>query len=305
MAMKQKKAMMALSSAPAADWASNNPPIPASVIVYESDTGKAKIGDGVNRYNDLPYSIDFALSEVNKALLDKVNLAGGVIELDANGSIPVSCLPGIIRGTVSYVADIAARDATTVEERESRFFMVHDATADDTVDVGGALYGWYNNDWIKIAEYESLDKDLTVYLDKTTESIDDILDGIQFVRMTVEERTKLAGIEDGATATTAEHVNAAGAVMYNHQISMDNTGSASLFAPVLDTVIMDMDGYYVMKDGSVASHPDDYKIQALETGQVLTNGFYMLDLDGDGVATPHFVDMEGTGLVTYGLLTVN
>jgi len=305
MAMKQKKAMMALSSALAADWASNNPPVPASVIVYESDTGLAKIGNGTDRYNDLHYSIGFALSEADKALLDKVNLVGGVIELDADGSIPVSFLPGVIRGTVSYVADIAERDASTLEERDSRFFMVHDATDDNTVEIGGALYGWYNNNWIKIAEYESLDKDITVFLNKTTENIDNILDGVQFVRTTVEERAKLAGLEEGATATTAAHVAAAGAVMQSHQLVIGDLASASLFAPVLDTVIMDMDGYYVMKDGSVATHPDDYKIQALETGQTLTNGFYMLDLDGDGVATPHFVDMEGTGLVTYGLLTVN
>lgn len=55
------------------------------------------------------------------------------------------------------VADIAARNALTLTS--NAFVLVQDATADPTVTVGAALYVWKNDttEWIKIAEYESMD----------------------------------------------------------------------------------------------------------------------------------------------------
>jgi hypothetical protein len=62
------------------------------------------------------------------------------------------------------VEDIAERDALTLTA--TRYVFVKDATADATVDVGGATYLYDPNaapgaQWIKISESESLDVQLT------------------------------------------------------------------------------------------------------------------------------------------------
>lgn len=59
---------------------------------------------------------------------------------------------------VEIVADITARDA--LDENDFNFLvLVLDATDDETVDAGSALYVFRNSDdsWHKVAEYESLD----------------------------------------------------------------------------------------------------------------------------------------------------
>lgn len=40
----------------AAEWAELNPLLVKGQLVHEADTGGLKVGDGVNRYNDLRYS---------------------------------------------------------------------------------------------------------------------------------------------------------------------------------------------------------------------------------------------------------
>ena len=42
----------------AADWTSNNPTLAAGEFGYESDTGKAKIGDGSTAWTSLAYRFD-------------------------------------------------------------------------------------------------------------------------------------------------------------------------------------------------------------------------------------------------------
>lgn len=69
-------------------------------------------------------------------------------------------------GTLEIVPDIEARDALELDA--NAFVLVLDATGDDTVKAGAALYV-YNfavageedgQPWIKVAEYESLDVEL-------------------------------------------------------------------------------------------------------------------------------------------------
>lgn len=58
---------------------------------------------------------------------------------------------------INYVADIAARDALTIAA--NAMVYVADATGDNTVTSGGALY-FYNSAtdaFVKVAEYESMD----------------------------------------------------------------------------------------------------------------------------------------------------
>lgn len=73
---------------------------------------------------------------------------------DISGMI-ASALSGFT--TIEVVADIAARNA--VGPNKPIFVLVLDATADTTVDHGSASYV-YNSateEWVKVAEYESLD----------------------------------------------------------------------------------------------------------------------------------------------------
>lgn len=78
----------------------------------------------------------------------------------------LSALPDTVRAGVTYVADITARDALSAEQKKSLAFVI-DATADTTVTQGSAMYVWdatKNSNagaWVKIAEVESLDIDVS------------------------------------------------------------------------------------------------------------------------------------------------
>ena len=41
----------------ATNWATSNPILGPGELAYESDTGRLKVGDGVTRWNSLPYYI--------------------------------------------------------------------------------------------------------------------------------------------------------------------------------------------------------------------------------------------------------
>lgn len=78
----------------------------------------------------------------------------------------LSALPDTVRAGVNYVADITARDALSAEQKKSLAFVI-DATADSTVTQGSAMYAWDASQnsgagaWVKIAEVESLDIDVS------------------------------------------------------------------------------------------------------------------------------------------------
>ena len=78
----------------------------------------------------------------------------------------LSALPDTVRAGVTYVADITARDALSAEQKKSLAFVI-DASDDPTVNAGAAMYGWdetANSNagaWVKIAEVESLDIDIS------------------------------------------------------------------------------------------------------------------------------------------------
>ena len=78
----------------------------------------------------------------------------------------LSALPDTVRAGVTYVADITARDALSAEQKKSLAFVI-DASDDSTVTRGAAMYGWDASAnsgagaWVKIAEVESLDIDVS------------------------------------------------------------------------------------------------------------------------------------------------
>jgi hypothetical protein len=151
----------------------------------------------------------------------KVGAANGVASLDANGLVPVSQLPNLVKeGRV--VADIAARNAVA-DPFAGLHVLVLDATADTTVKSGAAEYVYDGTKFIKVSEVESLDvvlewANIQNKPSSTVADIDDavtkrhihaneaILDAIT-AAYTTEEKTKLAGIADGATKVVASGTN--------------------------------------------------------------------------------------------------
>ena len=201
--------------------------LPAGMLVKKSD-GMIYLTDGVSTLANIPVLIDRALANIEKIFLSSAvsngaytRAAGGVVVHDSTGKIsddslnivtsgkitesylsdyidPVthkvllSALPDTVRAGVTYVADIDTRDACTDEQKKSLVFVI-DATDDETVESGAAMYGWDTtaNDgdgaWVKIAEVESLDIDVA------------------------------------AIRCDYPNTEAAGAVMYNHTIHLHPT----------------------------------------------------------------------------------
>ena len=75
-------------------------------------------------------------------------------DVDAAISTAIGALD--VSNSIEFAADINARDAMTLTK--STFVYVADATADQTVSVGAAmyLYDFITATWHKVAEYESL-----------------------------------------------------------------------------------------------------------------------------------------------------
>lgn len=168
--------------------------LPVGILVKKSD-GKVYLTDGTNTLANIDPLVDQVLTLVEKTALSTalgtgtyVAAAGGVVVHDANGKIADSelnvvndgkivesylsqyidqdthkvlleALPDTVRAGVVYVADIAARDALSDEQKKLLAFVI-DATDDLTVTQGAAMYGWDAGAWMKISEVESLDLDV-------------------------------------------------------------------------------------------------------------------------------------------------
>jgi len=109
-------------------------------------------------------------------------------------------------GNVKIVATIADRDAIV---RPSGLVWVIDATADPTVDRGGAIYGWEttSSKWIKLAEEESLDialnlnwSDITGRPSASPANIDDAV-------IKKHEHANKAALDSITTASVHTHPN--------------------------------------------------------------------------------------------------
>lgn len=91
--------------------------------------------------------------------------------LDADGMIKLSALPETVRAGVAYFPNYAAMNSSTNPEHKIGACFVIDATDDPSksVKTGSAMYVWDKTaksgagDWIKIAEVESLDVDVTSF----------------------------------------------------------------------------------------------------------------------------------------------
>lgn len=192
-------------------------------LILKEPNGKFYLTDGKTALKSLTPMIDQVVTEAEKGALSKafstgsyIQAAGGVVVhgddnkiadsslhlvkdgkldvatylsdyLDATtGKVKLDALPDSVRAGVTYVKDIAARDTLGDEAKRGVVFVL-DATGDNTVTKGAAMYAWdkAGSKWIKYAEVESLDIDV-------------------------------AAIE-----CNYENVQKAGAVMYDHPLNVE------------------------------------------------------------------------------------
>lgn len=92
---------------------------------------------------------------------DGAVVATTVSKADVNTAISTAIGALGMSNSVEFAADIDARDAMTLTK--STFVYVADATIDETVSAGAAmyLYDLANTTWHKVTEYESLDLELS------------------------------------------------------------------------------------------------------------------------------------------------
>lgn len=119
------------------------PGTPVANAVYFVYTGETVDGDAVTEM----YVTDSSGGVKAVANTDVIN----ALIMDALASV----------NNMQLVADIAARDALT--PTQNIMALVADASADADVTAGAALYfyDFGNTDWIKVAEYESMDVTVT------------------------------------------------------------------------------------------------------------------------------------------------
>jgi hypothetical protein len=179
---------------------------------YNKDfgTGSGQVAEGDASYLKTE---TYTKAEADALLATKENtankgVANGYASLDSNAQVPLSQIPANAKSS-KVVADIATRDVIATADRfEGLRVHVLDASADSAVTSGSAGYilksGLTNSDWEKTYESESLDIDLSVYLNKTTETLDDVNAGTTNKHFTATLETKLNGIEDNATADQSD-----------------------------------------------------------------------------------------------------
>lgn len=203
--------IFSLTSAEVNDAAQMAKVLPKGIFVQFPD-GKITITDGVTPLSGLHARIDQPLTVAEKAALEKTfsgvggiyaPTEGGLLVLGENGRMdsdqlpadvwnPVtgkmmlSALPDSVRAGISVVSDYAALNAATDEQKRG-LIMVVDASGDESVEKGAALYQWLTdkNAFLKISEVESLDIDIM------------------------------------ALRPNYQNIQAAGAVMYDHALMMD------------------------------------------------------------------------------------
>jgi hypothetical protein len=83
----------------AASWTSANPTLAAGEFGYETDTGKAKIGDGSTAWNSLSYSLTGSAGTVT-SITAGTGLTGGTIT--SSGTIDIDSTVATLTGTQTF-----------------------------------------------------------------------------------------------------------------------------------------------------------------------------------------------------------
>ena len=152
-----------------------------------------------NLNNDLEESIQ-SNTDAIQAIHDGANKANGVVKLGENGLIQSSFIPAEFK-EIKIVDSIAARDGIT-DAFAGLSVYVKDASADTTVNSGGAYYLYDGAAWIKTAEAESMD----VVLEwNAIQNKPDTLAGYG-----ITDGVNVSEVVDKATANTILKLNADG-----------------------------------------------------------------------------------------------
>ena len=124
----------------------------------------------ISRVNALPETLAaetiYLVKTGNELTLTVTGNTGAVVattvsKADVNTAISTAIGGLGMSNSVEFAADIDARDAMTLTN--SAFVYVADATGDETVSAGAAMYLYdsTNESWHKVTEYESLDLELS------------------------------------------------------------------------------------------------------------------------------------------------
>ena len=92
----------------AAQWLAADPVLNVAEIGYESDTGKFKIGDGTNHWDDLNYfldAVDLGGNITDYVPLTQKSAASGVAALDASKNVVVPGASIIVEGATDNAYD--------------------------------------------------------------------------------------------------------------------------------------------------------------------------------------------------------
>jgi hypothetical protein len=224
---------------------------------------------------DLQSSLDAKQNALGFTPEDSANkgAANGYAELDTAGKVPVSQMPTVSKGYI--VADIAARDA--LELTEVCAVRVIDATADATVDSGGATY-WYDPAgpaWYKSAEDESMDLILQWenIQGKPTCSVADIEDAVAKKHAHTNAAT-LNAIPDhsAAEAGTAPVKQADGSILWAVVSGGSGGGSENIITKSITDADLDANGEKVFT----------WSALAITAAPIMV----MLDNDGNDIECP-------------------
>lgn len=149
---------------------------PIGALLFTTDTKKLYIGNGENKaltvfentaqiaellsgksnngHTHTSANVTDFASAVDNRITLKRGQNNGLASLDENGKVPTTQIPTQFKD--AYVVDnIAARNALT--KYSGLHALVVDASADNTVESGGAEYVWNGTAWIKISELNDLD----------------------------------------------------------------------------------------------------------------------------------------------------
>jgi len=166
--VKVFKALVGLNASTAEEFSTVNPVLVENALYLDTTNQILKLGDGVKTWNDTDVYYDPA--QLQQALT----------------------------ATITWVADIAARDAVT-DDRKYGLVMVIDASGDATVTdetkkTAGYTYSDADSAWVKVMEAESMDVDLSDYFAMSTNTADDITEGTTHLFLTAAERAEIAAL---------------------------------------------------------------------------------------------------------------
>ena len=119
----------------------------ADVLTYLN--GKSNVG-----HTHTSSEVTNFQTSVESIITSKKGVANGLATLDGNGLVPTSQIPSVFK-EAEIVQNITARNA--LHAFAGLHVLVLDASADETVETGGAEYVYNGSSWVKIAELNDLD----------------------------------------------------------------------------------------------------------------------------------------------------